>query len=149
MTPELNNSKNDKIGTTDGEAVLVAESVTETAQNEPKTAESPTGESGQLGVIDPIVSVETSTGEAKPAETISAQAEAVASAQAPTSQAVTPEPRSGENTASASWRSDRSARGSCRFSAGEQEKLCSFSPRASEGEIAISDPPAGGERNLI
>ena len=70
-----------------------------TAQNEPKTAESPTGESGQLGGIDPIVSVETSTGEAKSAESISAQAETVASATAPSSQAVTPEPQSGENTA--------------------------------------------------
>ena len=71
----------------------------ETAQNEPKTAESPTGESGQLGGIDPIVSVETSMGEAKPAEPISAQAEAVTGAQASSSHAVTPEPRSGENTA--------------------------------------------------
>ncbi|MFA6306120.1 MAG: hypothetical protein WC651_05390 [Candidatus Gracilibacteria bacterium] len=96
---ETENPKPDEVGTTDGEAVSVAESVTETAQNEPKIAESPTGESGQLPLIDPIVSVETSTGEAKPAETISAQDEAVAGATAPVSQAVTPEPRSGENTA--------------------------------------------------
>ena len=96
---ETENPKSDEVGTTDGEAVQVAESVPKTAQNEPKIAESPTGESGQLGVIDPIVSVETSTGEAKPAEPISAQAEAVTSAQAPMSQAVTPEPQSGENTA--------------------------------------------------
>ncbi len=96
---EPENLKTDEVGTTNGEAVSVAESVPETAQNEPKTAESPTGESGQLGGIDPIVSVETSTGEAKPAEPISAQAEAVAGSPAPSSQAVTPEPRSGENTA--------------------------------------------------
>jgi hypothetical protein len=96
---EPETTKTDEVGTTDGEAVQVAESVPELAQNEPKTAESPTGESGQLGVIDPIVSVETSTGEAKPAELISAQAEAVTGATAPSSQAVTPEPRSGENTA--------------------------------------------------
>jgi hypothetical protein len=98
MPPETQNLKPDEVGTTDGEAVHVAESVPETAQNEPKIAESPTGESGQLGGIDPIVSVETSTGEAKPAEPISAQAEAVTGATAPSSQAVTPEPRSGENT---------------------------------------------------
>ena len=91
--------KTDEVGTTDGEAVHIAESVPETAQNEPKMAESPTGESGQIGGIDPIVSVETFTGEAKPAEPISAQAEAVEGAQATVSQAVTPEPRSGENTA--------------------------------------------------
>ncbi len=99
MPPETQNSKPDEVGTTDGEAVSVAESVPETAQNEPKIAESPTGESGQLGVYDPIASVETSTGEAKPAEPISAQVETVESATAPISQAVTPEPRSGENTA--------------------------------------------------
>lgn len=96
MPPE--NPKPDEVGTTDGEAVLVAESVPETAQNEPKIAELPTGESGQVGVIDPIVSVETSTSEGVATETISAQAEAVAGAQAPVSQAVTPEPQSGENT---------------------------------------------------
>jgi len=83
---------------TDGEAVQVAESVPKTAQNEPKTAESPTGDSGQLGGIDPIVSVETSTSEAKPAELILAQAKAVMGTQVPVSQAVTPEPQSGENT---------------------------------------------------
>jgi hypothetical protein len=99
MPPETQNPKPDEVGTTNGEAVSVAESVPETAQNEPKPAESPTGESGQLGGIDPIVSVETSAGEAKPAEPISAQAEAVESVTAPSSQAVTPEPRSGENTA--------------------------------------------------
>lgn len=99
MPPETQNPKTDEVGTTDGEAVQVAESAPETAQNEPKTAESPTGESGQMGAIDPIVSVETSTGEAKPAEPISAQAEAVIGAQVPSPQAVTPEPRSGENTA--------------------------------------------------
>ncbi len=99
MPPETENLKSDEVGTTNGEAVSVAESVPETAQNEPKITESPTGESGQIGVIDPIVSVETSTGEAKPAETISAQVEAVTGAQAPVSQAVTPEPRSAENTA--------------------------------------------------
>ncbi len=99
MTTELENSKTDEVGMTNGEAVSVTESVPETAQNELKMAESPTGESGQIGGIDPIVSVETSTGEAKPAEPISAQAEAVASATAPASQAITPEPRSGENTA--------------------------------------------------
>jgi len=99
MPPETENPKPDEVGTTNGEAVLVAESVPETAQNEPKTAESPTGESGQLGGIDPIVSVETSTGEAKPVETISAQAEAVTGATAPSLQAGTPEPRSDENTA--------------------------------------------------
>jgi predicted HTH transcriptional regulator len=99
MPSETENTKTDEVGTTEGEAVSVAESVPETAQNELKIAESPTGESGQLGGIDPIVSVETSTGEAKPAETISAQAETVESATAPISQAVTPEPRSGENTA--------------------------------------------------
>ncbi|MCX6739511.1 MAG: hypothetical protein NT098_05725 [Candidatus Parcubacteria bacterium] len=99
MPPETKDIKTDEVGTTDGEAVQVAESVPETAQNEPKITESPTGESGQLGVIDPIVSVETSTNEAKPAEPISAQAEAVTSATAPVAQAVTPEPRSGENTA--------------------------------------------------
>ena len=96
---ETENLKTDEVGTSDGEAVHAAESVPETAQNEPKTAESPIGESGQLVGIDPIVSVETSTGEAKPAETTSAQAEAVTGAQAPVSEAVTPEPRSGENTA--------------------------------------------------
>jgi hypothetical protein len=99
MPPETQNPKTDEVGTTNGEAVLVAESVSETAQNEPKIAESPTGESGQIGVIAPIVSVETSTGEGVASEPISAQAEAVAGAQAPVSQAVTPEPRSGENTA--------------------------------------------------
>jgi len=99
MPPETQNSKTDEVGTTDGEAVSVAESVTETAQNEPKTGESPIGESGQLGGIDPIGSMETSTDEAKPAEPTSAQAEVVTGAQAPVSQAVTPEPRSGENTA--------------------------------------------------
>ncbi|MFA6529022.1 MAG: winged helix-turn-helix transcriptional regulator [Candidatus Gracilibacteria bacterium] len=99
MPPETETPKTDEDGTTNGEAVSVAESVPESAQNEPKTVESPTGESGQLGGIDPIVSVETSTGEAKPDETITAQAESVASASAPSSQAVTPEPRSGENTA--------------------------------------------------
>ena len=99
MPPETENLKSDEVGTTNGEAVSVAESVPETAQNEPKITESPTGESGQIGVIDPIVSVETSTGEAKPAETISAQVEAVTGAHAPVSLAVTPEPRSGENTA--------------------------------------------------
>ena len=97
MPPE--NPKPDEVGTMNGEAVQVAESVPETAQNEPKTAKSPTGESGQLGGIDPIVSVETSTGEAKPVEPILAQAETVTGAQAPVSQAVTHEPRSGENTA--------------------------------------------------
>jgi hypothetical protein len=97
MPPETQNLKTDEVGTTDGEAVQATECVPETAQNEPKIAESPTGESGQLGVIDPIVSVETSTGETKPAEPISAQAEAVAGATAPVSQAVTPEPRRGEN----------------------------------------------------
>jgi hypothetical protein len=96
---EQENTKAEGVEATVGEAVQVAESVPETAQNEPKIAESPTGESGQLGVIDPIVSAETSTGEAKPAEPISAQAEAVASTTVPTSQAVTPESRSGENTA--------------------------------------------------
>jgi len=70
MSPETENPKTDEVGTTNGEAVSVAESVIETAQNEPKTTESPTGESGQLGGIDPIVSVETSTNEAKPAEMI-------------------------------------------------------------------------------
>ncbi len=99
MPPETENLKSDEVGTTNGEAVSVAESVPETAQNEPKITESPTGESGQIGVIDPIVSVETSTGEAKPAETISAQVEAVTGAHAPVSLAVTPEPRSAENTA--------------------------------------------------
>jgi hypothetical protein len=74
MPPETENLKTDEIGTTDGEAVQVAESVSETAptsaegyglakQNEPKMAESPTCESGQLGGIDSIVSVETSKGE--------------------------------------------------------------------------------------
>ena len=72
MPTETENSKTDEVGTTDGEAVQAAESVPETAQNEPKIAESPTGESGQLGGIDPNVSVETSTDEAKPAEPISA-----------------------------------------------------------------------------
>lgn len=99
MPPETENPKTDEVGTTNGEAVQVAERVPETAQNEPKTAESPTDESGQFPLIDPIVSVETFTGEAKPAEPISAQAEAVTGAQATVSQAVTPEPRSGENTA--------------------------------------------------
>ena len=98
MPPETTNIKANEVGATNGEAVLVAESVPELAQNEPKTAESPTGESGQLGGIDPIVSVETSMGEAKPVNPISAQAEAVTGATVPTSQAVTPEPRSGEST---------------------------------------------------
>jgi len=99
MLQEPENLRSDEVGTTNGEAVLVAESVPNTAQNEPKTTESLTGESGQLGANDPIASVETSTGEAKPAEPISAQAEAVESVIVPSSQAVTPEPRSGENTA--------------------------------------------------
>jgi hypothetical protein len=72
-------------GTTDGEAVLAAKGVPETAQNEPKIPESPTGESGQLGVIDPIVSVETSTGEDVASELILTQVEA--GAQAPSLQA--------------------------------------------------------------
>jgi len=42
-------------------------------------------ESGQIGGIDPIVSKETSEGEAKPAEPISAQTEVVTSAHAPVS----------------------------------------------------------------
>ena len=96
---ETDNPKTDEVGTTNGEAVLFAENVPETAHSEPKIAESPTGESGQLGGIDPIVSVEISTTEAKPAEPILAQAKAVADATATESQAVTPEPRSGENTA--------------------------------------------------
>ena len=99
MPPEPENPKPDEVGTTNGEAVSVAESAPETAQNEPKIAVSPTGESGQLGGIDPIVSVETSTGEGVAAEPISAQAEAVAGATASASQAVTPDSRSGENTA--------------------------------------------------
>ena len=99
MSSEPENLKAEGSEVTDGEAVQVAESVPETAQNEPKTAKSPTGESGQLGGIDPIVSVEISTTEAKPAEPILAQAKAVADATATESQAVTPEPRSGENTA--------------------------------------------------
>jgi hypothetical protein len=70
MPPEPEISKIDEAETTNGEAVQVAESAPETAQDEPKIAESPTGESGQLEVIDPIVSAETSTGEAKPAEPI-------------------------------------------------------------------------------
>jgi hypothetical protein len=95
--PDVETIKAQEIAT-DGEAVQVAESVPETALNEPKTAESPTGESGQLGGIDPIVSVEISMDEAKPAEPTLAQAETVTGATVPTSQAVTPEPRSGENT---------------------------------------------------
>jgi hypothetical protein len=96
--PDIEIAKSEETAT-NGEAVQVAESVPETAQNEPKIAESPTGESGQLGGIDPIASVDTSTNEVKPAEPISAQAEAVAGVQAPVTQAVTPESRSGENTA--------------------------------------------------
>lgn len=88
MPPEPEISKTDEVVVTNGEAVSIAESVPETAQNEPKIAESPTGESGQLGGIDPIVSVETSTGEGVASEPISAQAEAVAGATAPSSQAV-------------------------------------------------------------
>ncbi len=101
MSPETENSKPDEAGTTNGEAVSVALSVPETAQNEPKIAEPPSSESGQLGVIDPIAFpplVEASTGEGGASEPISAQTETVESATAPSSQAVTPEPRSGENT---------------------------------------------------
>ncbi|MFA5831357.1 MAG: hypothetical protein WC878_06005 [Candidatus Paceibacterota bacterium] len=96
---EPENPKPDEVGTTGGEAVHVAESVPETAQNEPKIAKSPSGEPGQLGGIDPVVSMETSAGDGVATDPISAQAEAVTDAQTPVSQAVTPEPRSGENTA--------------------------------------------------
>ncbi len=64
MPPETEITKTDEVGTMDGEAVHVVESVPETAQNEPKIAESPTSESGQIGGIDPIASVETSMSEA-------------------------------------------------------------------------------------
>jgi hypothetical protein len=101
MPPETENPKPNEVGTTGGEAVLVAEVVPETAQNEPKIDGSPTSESGQMGVIDPIVSIplaETSVGDGVLSEPILAEVEAVTSAQTPVLQAVTPEPRSGENT---------------------------------------------------
>ena len=67
---EPENLKTDEVGTTNGEAVSITETVPETAQNEPKIAKSPIAESGQLPLIDPIVSVETFAGEAKPSEMV-------------------------------------------------------------------------------